>query len=123
MQEKRERERWWLRGAWLSGCALVAAGSLLPAEAAPVLWLTRFLGDKVLHFGAYAVLALLPVLRESRRWAVVCIGIVLALGVALEGAQQFVAGRFSEAADLAANTVGVALGATLGLVFRGPKSG
>jgi hypothetical protein len=123
LQAKRERERLWLRGAWVSGCTLVALGSLLPGEAAPVLWLTRYLGDKVLHFSAYAVLALLPVLRESRRWAVLCVAAVLALGMALEWAQHFVSGRFSEAADLAANSAGIALGALLGLVFRGAKSG
>lgn len=123
MDEKQRRERLWLRGAWFSGCALVVMGSLLPGEAAPVLWLTRFLGDKALHFSAYTVLALLPVLRESRRWAVLCLAVVMALGMTLEWAQHFVAGRYSEGADLAANSIGVALGALLGLAFRGAKTG
>jgi glycopeptide antibiotics resistance protein len=115
---KVHRERLVLRMLWLLGCVLMAVGSLLPAESVPVLFFLAYVSDKVLHLSAYTLLALLPVLRESRRVAVLSVAAVFWLGLFLEVAQSLVGSRSPELADIAANGSGVALGALLGVVLR-----
>ena len=75
--------------------------------------------DKILHFFAYLLLALLPVLSfKSRRRGIVT-GLLMAfLGAALEGGQAFSPGRSVELADILANNLGVFCGLLLGLPLR-----
>jgi VanZ family protein len=76
--------------------------------------------DKIEHFGAYAFLAVwfTGLFHRPRYWLVAA-GLV-ALGLAMEIAQYAMqAGRFGDPYDLAANTVGVAIGVLLGLVATG----
>lgn len=105
--------RWWL-GAWI--CALLATVvvSLLPAFLLPAMPPG---GDKLEHFGGYALLAAAGVQLFTGRRALwrVALGLV-ALGVALEIAQgTFTATRQMDAFDAIANTCGVAGGMAIAL--------
>ena len=86
--------------------AFVVVFSLLPAHALPQLPA----GDKLLHFTAYAAIALFAFLtpRTLRRSLTILIGIVL-LSVAIEFAQTHVH-RTLELADIFANAAGVVFG-------------
>jgi VanZ family protein len=98
----------------------VVIGSLLPASSAILHLVARSpLNDKGLHFSAYLVLALLPVVGfEQRRLGVVAGALMVLLGIVLEGGQSFSPGRHVELNDLVANGVGVLCGILLGLPLR-----
>lgn len=91
--------------------ALVLYGALSPHPHGPSLrW------DKANHAVAFASLAFsaLLALRERPRhvpWIAVSL---FALGVAIEIAQAWVPGRTADAADVLANSVGIALGLAFG---------
>jgi len=72
--------------------------------------------DKVHHLIAYSALALPAALRGRRNWFLLMPVFVLWSG-AIELIQPFV-NRHAEVLDLAANTVGLCLGAFLGVVLR-----
>jgi VanZ family protein len=75
--------------------------------------------DKVMHFGAYLLLSLLPMISsESRRRAVVTGVLMALLGVVLEGAQNFSPGRDVSLGDIIANNLGVICGLLAGLRLR-----
>ena len=66
--------------------------------------------DKILHFGAYAVLAILARLGWPKHWGgLIFIGLAI-FGVGIEIAQHTMnLGRMGSIADVAANFVGAAL--------------
>ena len=104
---------------------LLTAGSLLPGDRLPRLpdWSTLFSPDKVAHFGAYAVFALLlsAAFRAGQtRWAIPkAVVAVSAFGVLLELLQGVSGtGRSYDPVDMAANTLGALLGgAAYGLLL------
>ena len=86
-------------------------------------------GDKLAHFGAYMLMALLGMpLTFSRRSAVRMLLIVVAIGVAIEGLQAIIPVRTSSGWDAVANGLGATAGTLvwLGMVKalqRWPASG
>ena len=102
------RPRLWL-GLWWCGVAAVVLCSLLPAFLLPQV---PEGGDKLEHFGAYALLAAAAVQLFTARQAVLRAGTgLVATGVALEIAQGlFTTTRQMDVYDALANTLGVTAG-------------
>ena len=98
----------------------VTVGSLLPGTSPVVAKLGRLpVSDKVIHFGAYLLLALLPVIGfRDRRQGIAAGLFMFLLGALLEALQQLAPGRDVETGDLIANASGVACGTMLGLPIR-----
>jgi VanZ family protein len=113
------RARRRLRILWSLAVALVIVGSLLPGTSFAMQSLGHLgIGDKLLHFAAYALLGFLPALHE--RWPALTaslLGVIL-LGVLLEFAQRFSAGRSFEPADMVADACGALCGFLLALPLR-----
>lgn len=108
-----------LRVAWAMCLLLVVVGSLLPESSTPIRLLNDTgLSDKVDHILAYAALAFLPVLSESRRRLVLYLVLVAALGIALEFLQELTPDRSFELADMRADFLGIALGCLAAFPFR-----
>lgn len=104
-----------LHAAWLAGLGLVVVGSLLPGSSPAIAWVGG-VSDKLLHFLAYAALAVLAVAGADDRRAVLrAVLIMLVLGVVLDYLQRFVPGRGFELGDILADYVGVLCGASLGM--------
>lgn len=105
-----------LSGAAFAAALLaVAVLSLLPSSRLP----TVSVSDKIEHLAAYAVLALIGSLRWNTARGLLGLGLALvALGGLLELAQGLVPGRFTDAADFAANCTGVLLGLLPALLWR-----
>jgi len=104
---------------WIVLLAVIATGELLPGSSAPVRLLSELaLGDKIIHFCAYAVLALLPAVGLRFSIAAVCVVITELVGVALEFAQMLVSGRSCDIYDIVANTGGVIAGIGLAMILR-----
>ena len=98
---------------------LVIAGELLPRNSAPMMLLTSAdVSDKVMHFSAYAVLALVPAIGLQFSIAIPCIVANELVGVGLEFAQLLVPDRSCDLYDAAANTAGVLVGTALAIVIR-----
>jgi len=114
-----DRARLRLRLLWTCAILLVIVGSLLPGSSMPMRALDQLdVSDKLLHFGAYLVLAFLPALHE--RWpalAAALVGAIL-LGIALEFAQRLSPGRSFEIADMLADAAGVLCGFVIALPLR-----
>jgi VanZ family protein len=109
-----------LRMGWALALLAILIGSLLPNASAPmrlVGWL--HLQDKLLHFGGYAMAALLPALHERRRALAVIVLALIAFGVFIEFAQTLTVDRSFELPDIVADAGGVLFGLILGLVIRG----
>jgi VanZ family protein len=108
-----------LRAAWIVWIAVVIIASLLPSDSTPIEALSLLgISDKLEHFGAYAVLAFLPTLRERRAfmaWAAIA---VVLLGVGLEFGQLESPGRSFEIGDMEADFLGVCAGVLAALPFR-----
>jgi VanZ family protein len=105
---------------WAVLICCVVIGSLLPAASPLMVDIGRLhINDKVMHFGAYLVLSLLPVIgfRDRRRGIVAGLSMFL-LGVLMEAGQHFSPGRAVELGDVIANGAGVSCGALLGLPIR-----
>jgi VanZ family protein len=99
---------------------LVVIGELAPG-ASPLMRViyTLRVNNKVLHFGAYLVLSLLPVIGFANRRRGIATGVLMALlGVALEGGQAFSPGRDVSWGDIFANNLGVICGLLAGLPLR-----
>lgn len=118
--QTRRPQRWLLA---LYGLLLVVV-SLAPSDRLPTIpdWSRLFSPDKVGHFGAYALFALLlsvsfPV---ERRWRFVwAFLIAVAFGGLMEIAQGISGtGRHPDPVDMVANTIGAALGALLAYLVR-----
>ncbi len=100
---------------WAAHLCAVIGGSLLPGDMLPPLP-----NDKVLHFGAYLVVALIPVACARRlRTGLVLAALGPVLGALLEIAQAFVPGRSPELGDAVANSAGALVGALAGILIRG----
>lgn len=108
-----------LRLAWLVATLAVLTASLLPSSSPPMRALdTLPIQDKLLHLGAYSLLALLPSLHERSAMLVrILIGMLL-LGVCLEFLQPYSEGRYFEVADMVADAGGLAVGLALGVIVR-----
>lgn len=92
----------------------VSVGCLLPAGCLPPLP-----NDKLLHFGAFAVLTTLavqlaPAWQQQRYW----LGGLLLAGLAIEVGQKFVPGRNFCWRDMAANAAGIASTACAASLIR-----
>ena len=78
-------------------------------------------GDKIGHFGAYGLLMFwFCLLYPSLRIRLLYAAGFIAMGVGLEFVQGQLGYRTFDVMDMAANTVGVLLGWTAGLVVRKP---
>lgn len=103
-----------LRLGWLAGLILLVVASLLPSSSPAISW-AGAIYDKLLHFLAYAGLAVLAVAgADERRAALRSVLIMVALGLLLDYLQQFVPGRGFEVGDVAADNLGLLCGASLG---------
>jgi VanZ family protein len=105
---------------WATLIGGVTLGSLLPASSPVLAAVSRWqILDKELHFGAYLALSVLPVIGIRRRSGGIAAGLsMFALGLILEGGQQFVPGRAVELADILANGAGAGCGTLMGLLMR-----
>ncbi|MBT8341554.1 MAG: VanZ family protein [Desulfatitalea sp.] len=106
-------------------CAIIFFQS---AFATPDLGPAWPLKDKLLHAGAYALLAVLlcralntydPFRGRPVRLLLACTLLTTLYGLSDEWHQSFVAARTAEAADLVADSVGAVLGCGLFLRFKG----
>jgi VanZ family protein len=117
--DRQTRANWIGVALWLAALAGVITGELLPGNSAPMLFLARAgINDKLMHFAAYTLLAVIPVFAFRLRTGLVCAVSMIALGVALEFAQRLVPGRGYEVADMLANTLGVLAGVSAALLAR-----
>jgi VanZ family protein len=103
---------------WLLAIIVVCCLSLLPPNGLRPLQAAAF-NDKLGHFMAYLILAVLPVVGMD----LVGMGIALAfgmipLGVVLEFSQRLVPGRSFETGDIVANSIGVLIGVGVALCLR-----
>ena len=105
---------------WVVAILVVIVGSLLPGSSIPIQALGALpVSDKVIHFSAYLVLAILPIVSvECRSKALAGALLMIVLGVALEGGQSFSPGRQVELGDAVANTLGVLSGMLAGWRLR-----
>jgi VanZ family protein len=109
-----------LLAVWAVLICCVVVGSLLPAASPVMVEIGSFhINDKVLHFGAYLALSLLPVIgfRDRRRGLVAGLSMFL-LGILMEAGQHYSPGRAVELGDVVANGAGVSFGTLLGLPIR-----
>ena len=104
---------------WAVLLLVIASGELLPGSSAPIRLLSELaLGDKIIHFCAYSVLALLPAFGLRFPIAALCVVVTELVGVALEFVQTFVSGRSCDIYDIAANTGGVLAGIGFAIILR-----
>ena len=104
---------------WAVLLLVIASGELLPGSSAPMRLLSELaVGDKIIHFCAYSVLALLPAFGLRFPIAALCVGVTELVGVALEFVQTFVSGRSCDIYDIAANTGGVLAGIGFAIILR-----
>lgn len=108
--------RTWLVVGWLFiGLAIVA--SLVPAQALPK---PPGINDKMEHMAAYALLSLwFAGIYPRSRYAIIAAGLFV-LGIVIEWAQGAMhLGRQADVRDVIANSVGIAAGLTLALLWLG----
>src|ERR1700680_2320030 len=105
---------------WFVAICAVTIGSLSPADSSFMFALDCLdVNDKLLHFSAYVVLALLPMLGlRAKGIALGAAGSMALLGLLLELAQNFSPGRTPDIFDELANVLGVACGIALALPLR-----
>jgi VanZ family protein len=110
-----------LQCMWAVTFCCVAIGSLLPSSSPVISALGRIgVNDKLIHFSAYLVLGLLPVVSFASKPKGVLTGLSMILvGALLEWGQSFVPGRQVEFGDMVANNLGVLCGLLAGLPLRG----
>lgn len=104
---------------------LLAVGSLVPGRNLPKMldWGTLFSQDKIAHFGAYALFAVLLSLSlpGKSRWKNAATAVVIssAFGVLMEVLQgQAGTGREFDPVDMVANLLGALLGGALYLLAQ-----
>ena len=102
---------------WLLALAATSTGELLPANGTPMRWIAAtHINDKTLHFGAYALLAFIPVFGFRRRSGIPLALSMIPLGIAIEYGQSLIPSRSFELADMVANALGVSAGIVVALV-------
>lgn len=108
-----------MRILWLLAAVAVVVGSLLPSHSSAIRALERLpFSDKAEHTAMYALLVVLPGIRERRRVVLVAALSAILLGIGLEVAQLLTGWRDFEVADMLADAVGVCLGLAFAAVFR-----
>ncbi len=101
---------------WIVEVLALSVGELLPASSLPFKHMPN---DKLLHFGAYFIAAVLALFAfERKRMALWVAPGLIALGVALEYGQRFSPGRNFDVKDMVANAFGVGCGVAVGLLVR-----
>lgn len=117
---RQQRKRTFILAVWAVLICCVAAGSLVPAKSSVIVGIGRLhISLKVLHFFAYASLALIPLIAIRRRSAAVLAGLaMILLGVALEFGQKLSPGRSCEIRDMFLNGAGVVTGIAIGFLSR-----
>ncbi len=105
---------------WFAAVLAVIAVSLMSAATLHEIHADSLLAnDKVGHFTAYVILAVMPVLAiELLGLGVVLASAMVPLGVLLEFAQIRVPGRSFDRHDMFANTLGVITGVLLAILLR-----
>ncbi|MGH8543262.1 MAG: VanZ family protein [Gammaproteobacteria bacterium] len=108
------RSAWKLAGGLLIGVTICFSLIPLPSAQAPAIL------DKLVHGAVYALLMLWFVqITRRNRWAALALALTL-LGISLELGQGAGGYRTFSYLDIAANTVGVALGWALALLGMSP---
>jgi len=109
-----------LMALWAVLICCVVVGSLVPAKSSVIVAIGRLhISLKVLHFFAYASLALIPLIAIRRRSAAVLAALaMILLGVALEFGQKLSPGRSCEIRDMFINGAGVLTGIAIGILSR-----
>lgn len=79
------------------------------------------LSDKIEHFAAYSLMALLPAVHERSKLAVAAAIGAVTLGIGLEFGQLYSPGRSFEIADMIADALGVCSGLALGTRLRSSR--
>jgi VanZ family protein len=80
---------------------------------------TLFANDKIGHFSAYVILAVLPVVAvELLGLGVFLASAMIPLGVVLEFAQRHIPGRSFDTHDMLANSLGVLSGVLIAVMLR-----
>ncbi|HEY1206198.1 MAG: VanZ family protein [Bryobacteraceae bacterium] len=104
---------------WAITIVGVVIGELLPGNSGIMQAVAATgINDKLLHFGSYCLLTLVPVTTFRRNNAILCLIGLAVLGGVLELLQLLVPGRSCEIADEAANMAGLAGGAVLVYSWR-----
>jgi len=104
---------------WIALLALVVTGELIPGTSPPLRWVSATgISDKMLHCGAYTLLAAIPVLAFAQARSVLWALALMPVGVVLEFLQNVVPGRSFELGDITANTLGVLAGIAAGWAGR-----
>lgn len=99
--------------AFFIGVVILIVASLAPGQELP----NTVLNDKWAHLVAYAmVMSSFGIGSSDWRRYVLATLAIFALGVALEGLQNFVPGRQPSALDVAANTIGEMVGVALAVL-------
>ena len=104
--------RFVILASWAILICCVVIGSLSPAASPLMVEIGRLrINDKVMHFCAYLILSLLPVIgfRDRRKGIVAGLSMFL-LGILMEAGQHFSPGRAVELGDILANGAGVSCG-------------
>ena len=105
------------QAVWFAALAATVMGEILPGNSVPMRWVgATHIGDKALHFTAYALLAFIPVFGYRIRRGIAVAASMVVLGVVLEFAQRLIPFRSFEVADMMANALGVLSGTVLALV-------
>ncbi len=108
---------------WTALLALVVTGELMPGTSPPMMWVSSTgVSDKILHYGAYTLLAGIPVFGFAQARGVLWALAVVPVGVVLEFLQNVVPGRSFELGDITANTLGVITGIAAGWAARKIRS-
>ena len=98
---------------FICACVLVAAGCLVPNR-----WLPRLPNDKLMHFAAFAGLAVLALAQaRDRTEGALLLGALLVGGWAIECLQQLVPDRRFCWRDMAANACGIGLVGACALLY------
>jgi len=113
-----ERTARWLRFAWVAGIAAFLVISIIPLSRSPLPEVA--MADKAAHFGVFLILALFPTAAGAVRTRTVVVVLVL-LALASEGLQAMIPFRSCEAADIAADLLGMLSGLALGAFSPGSR--
>ncbi len=104
---------------WCTCASGVIIGSVLPADSPILRVVESFVSsDKLQHFLAYAILALLPTLHEPRRVLAKFLLFTVVMGLILEFGQVLSPGRSFDLYDMLADGVGIVVGAAVGFLLR-----